>query len=159
MILLMPFVNISMINVFTILLDNISNYILYFLSVASLIFFFEIFMISKFGGTLGKLLMGLRIQHEEGKYLSLKDAFIRLTLGRAVSGLFFGLGYLWIFRNGKHQAWHDIVNETVVVRKLSHGWLIGLVILISFIFIDIGIFTGIISGFIYNLPFYQELKF
>jgi len=159
MILLIPLVKISTINVFTILLDNIYNYILFLLIIASFIFFFEIFIISEFGGTLGKLLIGLRIQHENGKFLSLKDSFIRLTLGRAVSGIFFGLGYLWIFKNAKHQAWHDMVNETVVVRKLSHGYLIGLVIIIAFIIINLGIFAGIFSGFIYNLPFYQNLKF
>lgn len=155
--ILTPIIAISGTSDFSLLLTNIYNFVLFVLSVAVIVLPLEICMISKIGGTPGKLLMGIRVQKENGKYLTLKEAFIRTTLGKAVSGLFFGLGYFWILKNDKHQGWHDMIMGSVVVRRISYGWLIGVLILIVFLVIDVGLIVGSIINFINNYGFYSSL--
>jgi len=157
MILITPISRISIINNLPLLLNNLSNYLLLILFFLLVILPLETLMVSYFGGTIGKLLMGLHIQKENGDNLSFKESFFRLTLGKAVSGLFFCLGYLWIFRNAKRQAWHDTINQAVVIRKIHLGWFIGLLILFIFILINFAIMYGGISGFISNVNFYSNI--
>ncbi len=157
MLFLLPIAVISASTEFRSLLDNILNFSLFIIFLGVLVLPFEIFMTSKFKGTPGKLIMGLKIQKEDGKALTYKEAFIRLTIGRAVSGLFFGLGYLWIFRSKKKQAWHDLINETVVIKYLTFGWLIGILILIVFVMVNLTFFAGIIVKILSNAQFYQSL--
>jgi|SRR3989304_1745644 len=157
MLIFIPLNSIVLSKSFDLLLDNISNFTLFILIIALIILPFETLMISKLGGTPGKLLIGLRIQKTSGKLLNPKETFIRLTLGRAVSGLFFGLGYFWIFKNEKRQGWHDLINDSVVVRKINYGWLIGLLILIVFAIINVAIVSGVIAGFAANFSFFSHL--
>lgn len=159
MIIFVPVVKIASAASFTNLVDNIYNFTLFILFIAFLILPFEIAMTAKFKGTPGKLLMGLKIQKEDGKPLTFKEAFIRLTIGRAVSGLFLGLGYFWIFKNKKRQAWHDLINQSVVVKHLNYGWLIGILILIAFLLIDLSLFAGTALGFVSNAQFFGSLVY
>lgn len=89
------------------------------------IFFYSWFFVTKFGGTLGKLLFKLRIVNEDGKYLDKATAFWRMTAGYSASALFFGLGYLWIFRHKENLSWHDRFFGTKVITKGSA--LIGII--------------------------------
>jgi uncharacterized RDD family membrane protein YckC len=157
MVIFVPIVKISSSTDFTVLLNSIYNFTIFVLFIAFIILPFEVFMTAKFKGTPGKLLMGLKIQKEDGKPLSYQEAFIRLTIGRAVSGLFFGLGYLWIFKNEKRQAWHDLINQSIVIKRLSFEWLIGILILIAFLLINMSLFAETIVKFISNAQFFQSL--
>lgn len=60
-----------------------------------------------FGGSLGKLLTGLRIVGENNKPLSFKRILFRQTAGYTFSWTFFGLGFLSVIKDEKKQAWHD----------------------------------------------------
>jgi uncharacterized RDD family membrane protein YckC len=59
--------------------------------------------------TLGKALMGIRIQTSSGF----------ATLGRAacffVSAIPFGIGLLWYFFDSKRRCWHDVITDSEVV--------------------------------------------
>ncbi len=80
--------------------------------------FYFIFMDVKFGFTVGKKVMSLRVQNmENGKNLSWLSAILRETIGRLISGLVFCLGYFWVLWDPKKQAWHDKLGKSVVVRQ------------------------------------------
>ena len=157
LLILIPFSKIAIINDAAYLLDNILTFTLYILTFAVIVIPFETLMVSKFRGTPGKLLMGLRIQKDQGDRLTLKEAFLRITLGHMVSGLFFSLGYLWIFKNEKRKCWHDIIQGTVVVKEVPYGFWIGLLIFFVFFLMNATIFLQEITGLVENSHFYEDL--
>src|SRR5437870_4926584 len=59
-------------------------------------FFYKSAMTYYFGGSLGKLLSGLRVTNLESKRLSFKKSFFRYTTGYAFSWVLFGLGFFTI---------------------------------------------------------------
>jgi uncharacterized RDD family membrane protein YckC len=70
---------------------------------------------SKFGGTVGKLVLGLRVVGENGQ---------RISLGRAIGRYFsymlssiFNIGYIMVAFTNKKQGLHDIICKTYVVKK------------------------------------------
>ena len=80
-----------------------------------------------FGGTLGKLLVGLSVTDEHGKRLSFKRVFFRQTLGYQFSSLLFGLGYFSILKDPNRQGWHDkAVGSVVIVNRQL--WIVGIVL-------------------------------
>jgi len=67
------------------------------------------------GQTLGKKLFGIRvIDLRIGGPIGPGRAFIR-WLGRFVSGIVFGLGYLWMLWDKEKQTWHDKMAGAIVV--------------------------------------------
>jgi uncharacterized RDD family membrane protein YckC len=66
--------------------------------------------------TLGKRVMGLAVQGVDGRQLSFTQASIR-WVGRWVSGLAMGLGYLLALFTDKRQTLHDLIAGTVVVQR------------------------------------------
>lgn len=87
------------------------------------------FLISKYGGTIGKLAFGIRVENLDGTNLTFKQAFFREYIGKVASNMLLGIGYYWIFKTPNKQAWHDMLSDTVVVKK-SNGMVIGLITLI-----------------------------
>lgn len=67
------------------------------------------------GQTPGKMLLGLRVVRPTGEAMTFGIAFLR-WVGYLFSGLFFGLGFLWIAFDGRKQGWHDKLAATLVVR-------------------------------------------
>ncbi len=68
------------------------------------------------GGTLGKLLLHLKVVDRHRNRISLQTALLRYTVGYATSS-FGGLGFLWIALDGRKQGWHDKIAGTFVVRE------------------------------------------
>jgi len=69
------------------------------------------------GQTIGKKALGTRVvRQSNGAPLGYGLAIGR-TLARAVDGFIFGLGYLWAIWDPLHQAWHDKIASTLVVRS------------------------------------------
>lgn len=66
------------------------------------------------GSTLGKKVMGLHVEKEDGTKPSLLDVIYRETIGRYLSGILC-LGYLMILADGRNRAFHDYVCDTRVV--------------------------------------------
>lgn len=75
---------------------------------------YTIGMVAAFSGTLGKLLLGMRIVRTDGSPVSLATAILRYFAG-IVSGLLLGIGYLMVaFRRDK-RGLHDLLCDTAVV--------------------------------------------
>lgn len=69
-----------------------------------------------FGGTIGKLITGIRVRRKDGGKISFPTAFVRF-IGRSVSALIFMLGYVLALFDKKHQALHDKIANTLVLKR------------------------------------------
>lgn len=70
------------------------------------------------GGTLGKRIVGLRVVRSDGSRVGVGCAALRELVGRPLSLLALGLGFLWMLDDRRRQTWHDQLADTVVVREL-----------------------------------------
>jgi uncharacterized RDD family membrane protein YckC len=66
--------------------------------------------------SIGMGVMNIRVVHPDGHSLSFVMAGLRGSLGYFLSGLIFGLGYLWFFVDKKQETWHDKIFNTVVLK-------------------------------------------
>jgi uncharacterized RDD family membrane protein YckC len=67
--------------------------------------------------SIGMGIMNIRVVKTDGHPLSFIMAGLRGSVGYYVSGLIFGLGYLWFFVDTKQQTWHDKIFNTVVLTR------------------------------------------
>ncbi len=73
------------------------------------------------GQTLGKMLLGIRVINgrtdgQRGN-LSFGQAFMREFVGKILSSIPLGLGYLWVGWNEKKRGWHDMIANTYVIKQ------------------------------------------
>src|SRR3989344_3072797 len=71
------------------------------------------------GATPGKMALGLKVVDTNLGKITVGKAVKREAIGKFVSGIVLGLGYLWVIWDGKKQGWHDKIAGTVVVYKKS----------------------------------------
>jgi uncharacterized RDD family membrane protein YckC len=71
---------------------------------------------SKYQGTLGKLMLGLKVTDEEGNRIGFWTAFGRLLSKTFLSGILF-IGYIMVAFTKKKQGLHDLIVSTVVIKK------------------------------------------
>jgi uncharacterized RDD family membrane protein YckC len=88
--------------------------------IASAIYFilwfgYFVWMVGKFGATIGKMAMKIKIVKENGEKVNYSDAFIR-ELASYLSFIVFFLGYLWVIWDSKKQSWHDKIAKTIVIK-------------------------------------------
>jgi uncharacterized RDD family membrane protein YckC len=81
-----------------------------------LLLYFALMESSAKQGTLGKMLMKIKVINAEGERLSKKDAFIR-NIARYLSGIILGLGYIMIMFTKEKQSLHDKLAKTYVIAK------------------------------------------
>lgn len=78
---------------------------------------YYIYFTGKEGQTLGKKVLGIKVVKKDSQqapgYMS---AFLREVVGKFVSGIVFGLGYLWMLWDKDKQTWHDKIAGTIVIR-------------------------------------------
>lgn len=74
---------------------------------------YRVFFWAAVGSTPAMWLLGLRVSRLGGERVGVTRAVVRF-LAYGVSALVFGLGYLWVVVDPRHQAWHDKVAGTVV---------------------------------------------
>ena len=113
------------------------------------------YIISKFGGTPGKLLFGLIITNEKGELISFKRAIFRTYIGQFTSLLFFGLGYFWIFKDKKRRSFHDLVTGSVVIVNHSLGVFLGISAIIALLILNLILAKNIGTQVTKNLDFYK----
>ena len=89
----------------------IVNFIVFVLALAYYIYF-----IGNRGQTPGKMALKIKVVREGYAQVGFVRAAVREVVGKFVSGLVLGVGYLWMIRDGKKQTWHDKMAGTVVVR-------------------------------------------
>jgi len=68
------------------------------------------------GGTIGKLLTGIRVRRKDGGKIGIGTAFVRF-IGRIISTIIFMLGYVLALFDKKRQALHDKIANTLVLNK------------------------------------------
>ncbi|MEA3336793.1 MAG: RDD family protein [Chloroflexota bacterium] len=74
------------------------------------------FFWSKSGRSIGMKLFDMRVVRRDGEPLSFVRAGLRGSVGYWISGLVFGLGYIWAAFDGNREAWHDKIFDTWVVQ-------------------------------------------
>lgn len=102
-----------------------------------------------FGGTLGKLLTGLKVTNEEGGHLTLRKSLFRHTIGYTFSGTLFGLGFWSIIKDEKSRGWHDkATGSIVIVAKTLWPWalLFSLIATALYLFLISSAVTNFTSG-------------
>jgi uncharacterized RDD family membrane protein YckC len=67
------------------------------------------------GQSLGMRVTNIRVVRRDGSSLSLVRAGLRGTVGYWISGLIFGLGFIWAAFDGRKEAWHDKLFDTAVL--------------------------------------------
>jgi uncharacterized RDD family membrane protein YckC len=67
------------------------------------------------GSTIGGIVFDLRVVRLDGRAVDWETAIVR-ALSCFLSMAVAGLGFFWIAFDGNHQAWHDKIAGTVVVR-------------------------------------------
>jgi uncharacterized RDD family membrane protein YckC len=70
---------------------------------------------TKIQGTLGKLIVQIKVVDSNGDKISLHKASVR-NLGKIISSIFF-LGFIYIAFNKKYQGFHDRVAKTFVIDE------------------------------------------
>ena len=84
----------------------------------ALVLFYYVLPTYASGQTLGKKLMGLYVvRFSDEKELGIGQVILRETLGKTISWLCLGLGFIWVSFNKKRRAWHDLMANTWVVEK------------------------------------------
>lgn len=74
-----------------------------------------------YGATPGKMALGLKVVRTDERPVDWLTAFMREVVGKTLSTLPLGLGYLWAFFHPRRQAWHDLIADTLVVRASEAG--------------------------------------
>ncbi|WOK06486.1 RDD family protein [Imperialibacter roseus] len=71
---------------------------------------------SKYQATVGKIALGLKVTDMEGNKLDFGKALLR-NLGKIVSSMILGIGYIMAGFTEKKQGLHDMIASTLVVKK------------------------------------------
>ncbi len=79
------------------------------------IFFFFAYFWHRLGQTLGMQAWRIRVQNADGTSLAWTQCLLRFMIA-LVSGLCFGLGYLWMLWDKERRTWHDRYSESQVVQ-------------------------------------------
>ncbi|GAA0115324.1 RDD family protein [Clostridium senegalense] len=68
--------------------------------------------------SMGKAILKMKVLDKRTRQpVGFLKMVLRELIGKQVSGLFFGLGYIWIFIDKDNQAWHDKIFDTIVVDQ------------------------------------------
>jgi uncharacterized RDD family membrane protein YckC len=82
------------------------------------IYFAWFLVLLRQGLTPGKKLLSLQVvDAQTGRIPGFGKMFLREIVGRFVSGVAFGVGYLWAIFDKNAQAWHDKIAGTVVLQR------------------------------------------
>jgi uncharacterized RDD family membrane protein YckC len=106
---------VSIVSADSSIVTSLSNFISGFIGFSVNLLYFTLFWSSKFQGTPGKILLGLKIVDVNGNKISYFTALIRY-ISTIISSLLLGIGYLLIIFDGKKQALHDKFASTYVIK-------------------------------------------
>jgi len=128
-----------------------------------IILIYESYYTSRYGGTIGKLLMKIKVTNQKGGLLTFKQAALRF-LTKILSSMILFIGHLFIILDKKKQALHDKIMETYVIEdskstvnpKLKKTTII-LVIIGLLIYLYIQITGAILSLIIPSKVLYENV--
>jgi uncharacterized RDD family membrane protein YckC len=90
--------------------------IAYAIIICGSMLYFTLFESSPLQATPGKLMMGVKVTDLNGNRISFPRALGRY-IGKIISGVLLGIGYLMIAFTEKKQGLHDFIAGTLVVEK------------------------------------------
>jgi len=67
------------------------------------------------GRTVGKMALGIRVVNAAGRPPGVGWALLRETMGKFLSGIALGIGYIWAAFDPQKRAWHDKIARTSVI--------------------------------------------
>ncbi len=82
---------------------------------------YNIFFVARTGATIGKKLLRLKVVDTNYNIPTFKQIVFRETIGKLISHVILGVGFLWILNDKKRQALHDRLAKTYVVKLDSEG--------------------------------------
>lgn len=88
------------------------------------LFYRSLFESSKFQGTPGKIISGIKVVDHNIERLKFKQAFSRNFI-KIFSALFLNIGYLVALGSEKCLTWHDKYAKTYVVREIKSMIMVG----------------------------------
>lgn len=88
----------------------------------------QAYLTAELGGSIGKLVMGIKVVRGNGRHLTFKRAIFRVTIGQQLASSLLMLGYFWIFRDEKRRGWHDLAAQSEVVEGESGANLLATII-------------------------------
>jgi len=86
------------------------------LTTAIALLYWSLMESSKYQATVGKLAIGLTVTDMDGNKLEFVKAFVR-NICKIISGMIMGIGYIMAGFTEKKQGLHDIIANTLVVKK------------------------------------------
>lgn len=87
-----------------------------FLREVIFITYYSLMESSKYQGTLGKIIMGIRVIGMGNERITLGKAILR-NLSKILSAMILGIGYIMIIFDNRKQGLHDKIADTLVVRQ------------------------------------------
>lgn len=138
-------------------LNSALNLVTIWLLTSASLGFVNAYLVSAFGGTLGKLLTGIAVVDSKGAHLSYPRSIFRLAVGYFVSGSLLWLGFLWAFFDKNRQTWHDLISDSLVVVINPRGWLLGLLCLLGSTFATYQLVQSSIQNFSFHKQVYQDI--
>lgn len=79
------------------------------------------FMTGWLSSTPGKKMLGIELRHDSGR-VGFGRAFRREVIGKIISVLGLGLGFLWIAIDPQKRGWHDMIAGTRAIRVETVPW-------------------------------------
>ena len=89
----------------------LSNVLSFILGIGYAVYFW-----TSSGQTPGKKMMNLKVVKAEGGRLLTPGEAVLRYMGQIISGIALLLGYLWVIWYPKHEAWHDKIAGTKVIK-------------------------------------------
>jgi uncharacterized RDD family membrane protein YckC len=89
---------------------------------------YYIFMTNKYQATLGKMAVGIKVVSDKAEDLTSGQIILRETLGKFLSGITLGIGYIMAGFTERKQALHDMMAKTTVIYKDPNKKMSGCVI-------------------------------
>jgi uncharacterized RDD family membrane protein YckC len=83
---------------------------------SALAFGYETFFVGRFGGTAGKLLLGMRVVRADFTRVTYWRAAVR-AFGKVLSDLTLYVGYIMVAFDPQRRALHDYIADTRVVKR------------------------------------------
>ena len=78
---------------------------------------YPVYFIAKKGATPGKMILGIKVIRKDATgEIGYTNAFLRESIGKFISGIAFGLGYITMVKDPYKQTWHDKLAKTIVIR-------------------------------------------
>lgn len=80
-------------------------------------FFYAAYMLSLFGATIGKMVVGNQVVTEAQKFITFKEALFRELIAKVVSNAVLWIGFFAAYKSPTKQTWHDQMAGSYVVEQ------------------------------------------